>query len=73
MGGKDVQCGVTVEAFKHRCPELPAVGLLPGKMFLEAYDWLGSEIQHAAGRKYKTGEFETGSPVQIMVHDHEIV
>ncbi|MEE4235126.1 MAG: DUF1488 family protein [Anderseniella sp.] len=71
--GKDVQCGVTVYALKHHCPELPVDGLLPGELFLEAYDRLASDIHHAARRKYEAGEFETGSPVMIMVHDHDFV
>lgn len=70
-GGNDVQCGVTVYALKHHCPDLPVDGLLPGELFLEAYDRLASDIHHAARRKYEAGEFETGSPVMIMVHDHD--
>ena len=71
VGGNDVQCGVTVYALKHHCPDLPVDGLLPGELFLEAYDRLASDIHHAARRKYEAGEFETGSPVMIMVHDHD--
>ena len=70
-GGRDVLCGVTVYALKHHCPGLPVDGLLPGELFLEDYDRLASDIHHVARRKYEAGEFETGSPVLIMVHDHD--
>ncbi len=72
-GGKDVACGVTVYALKHHCSDLPVDGLLPGELFLEAYDRLASEIHHVARRKFEAGQFETCGPVDVMVHDHDFI
>ena len=71
LGVKDVTCGVTIYALKHHCPELPMDGLLPGELFLEAYDRLAADIHHVARRKYEAGLFEENGPVQLMVHDHD--
>ena len=71
--GRTVRCGVTIYALKHHQPDLPSEGLLPGELFLEAYDRLAAEIHHVARRKYEAGDFETCGPVEVMVHDHDFI
>lgn len=70
-GKQTVLCGVTVYALKHRHPDLPMEGLLPGELFLDAYDLYAIEIHDIARHKYAEGLTEPEGPVQIMVHDHD--
>lgn len=70
-GQRDVMCGVTVFALKHRDPDLPLEGLLPAELFLEAYEQMMIEIHDIARHKYAEGRFETDGPIEIMVHDED--
>ncbi|MGI9482777.1 MAG: DUF1488 family protein [Hyphomicrobiales bacterium] len=70
-GGRQVLCGVTTYALKHHVPGLPLEGLLPGELFLEAYDKHVAAIHEVARRKYSTGSFEKSGDVEVMVHDHD--
>ena len=45
---RDVTCGVTIYALKHRCSHLPLEGLLPAEMFLQAYSDGRDEIHKIA-------------------------
>lgn len=67
-GSRQVECGVTCYALKHRMPDLPTEGLLPAEMFLEAYDRLMTDVHAAARRKYAAGALEPGGEVAIMIH-----
>lgn len=68
-GDKDVLCGVTVYALKHRSPDLPLEGLLPAELFLAAYDRMMIDIHDLARRKYAAGQFEPEGPVRVLIHD----
>ncbi|MEO1161063.1 MAG: hypothetical protein AAFW74_11515, partial [Pseudomonadota bacterium] len=70
-GQRDVLCGVTVFALKHRDPGLPLDGLLPAELFLDAYDRYVIEIHDIARRKHAEGRREPDGPVEIMVHDRD--
>jgi hypothetical protein len=70
-GQRDVMCGVTVFALKHRDPDLPLEGLLPAELFLEAYEQMMIEIHDIARHKYLEGRFEPDGPIEIMVHDED--
>lgn len=70
-GEDEVLCGVTTYALKHHFPGLPLEGLLPGEVFLEAYDKRMAAIHDVARRKYNAGVFEKTGDVKVMVHDHD--
>ncbi len=70
-GQREVLCGVTVFALKHRDPELPMDGLLPAELFLDAYERFMIEIHDIARHKYAEGRIETDGPIEIMVHDED--
>ncbi len=71
VAGKTIACGVTVYALKHRCSHLPTEGLLPAEEFLHAFAGHVPEIREIAEAKYVRQQFEPGSAVDIMVHDHD--
>ena len=70
-GQREVLCGVTIFALKHRDPALPMDGLLPAELFLEAYERSAIEIHDIARHKYAEGRIETDGPIEIMVHDED--
>ena len=65
---KEVLCGVTVFALKHRHPDLPMEGLLPAELFLDAYDRYAIEIHDIARNKYAEGRTESDGPIEVLVH-----
>jgi hypothetical protein len=67
-GEERVLCGVTTAALKIRDPEMQHYGLVPAETFLAAFDKYMIEIHAAARAKYERQEFETESPIRIMVH-----
>jgi hypothetical protein len=68
-GDKKILCGVTTYALKHHSPELPEQGLLPGELFLVAYDNFMIQVHQVAREKYKNGEFELSGDIKVLVHD----
>ena len=68
-GDEQVLCGVTTYALKHHCPDLPDHGLLPGELFISAYDTLMVQVHQAARKKYRNKEFELSGGIKVMVHD----
>jgi hypothetical protein len=71
-GGRQVACGVTIVALKECDPALQRHGLVPAESFLASYEKLIIPIHDAARRKYSLGAFETGGPVEIMVHRRDL-
>ncbi len=70
-GQRDVACGVTIYALKHRVSHLPLEGLLPAEAFLKAYKRGLDEIHEIANAKFQSRTYEPEGDVEIMVHDHD--
>lgn len=70
-GQREVVCGVTVFALKRHHRDLPLQGLLPGELFLEAYDKRLIDIHDIARQKYADGRTEPEGAIEIMVHDED--
>ncbi len=70
-GQRDITCGVTIYALKHRCSHLPLEGLLPAEAFLQAYSDGQSEIHKIARAKFDVRSYEPEGDVEIMVHDQD--
>ncbi len=70
-GHREVLCGVTVYALKHRHPDLPVEGLLPAELFLAAYERFVIDIHDIARTKYAKGKLEPDGDIEVMVHDED--
>ncbi len=70
-GQRDISCGVTIYALKHRCSHLPLEGLLPAETFVQAYKDGLEEIHKIASAKFQKRLYEHEGDVEIMIHDHD--
>lgn len=68
---REITCGVTIYALKHRCSQLPLEGLLPAEAFLQAYADGLEEIREIATVKFQKRSYEPDGEVEIMVHDRD--
>jgi hypothetical protein len=72
-GEVEVLCGVTLNALQHCDPALPRHGLVAAESFLATFEKLMTDIHQAARAKYLRGEFETGSPIKVMIRRRDLV